>query len=484
MIQLHNTDAIKWAAEYDGPLFHALLADAPYHLTTITKRVGKKDSKPIKHGKDGAFNRLSKGFMGNTWDGGDLAFRPETWEAFLRVLYPGAFGMAFASSRGWHRMAVAIEDAGFIIHPTIFQWCYSSGFPKATNPSKLLRSERGVVSCWKDKAISNWAMENLSYADRLEAYRREKAFQDHRYGGQVLKPAVEPIIVFQKPYEDSPLEDIVRTGAGTLNIEAGRIGTDNITINRWKDSAHPFGDGAGNDYESVQSKGRWPSNLILGDQEAADALDKQAGKTGQRVKEGMVLETAKTSNIYGAGFKNNQVSAAHDEPGGASQFFYQVNDRLDEADPVFYCAKAARSERESGLEGLESREQGHNRFDTCANCGGYILQNPDRPSACKCDHPERQSTSRINPHPTVKPIDLCRYLASLLLPPSEYYPRRLFVPFSGVASECIGAHLAGWEEIHGVESDTENGYIEIAERRIEYWTKDGIQIDLFTSKTV
>lgn len=124
-------DAVKWANEYDGPLFHGLLSDTPYNLESITRRFGKDGAAPARPGTDGAFVRASKGFMNQDWDT-DIAFQVSTWEAFKRVLHPGAFGFAFSGSRTWHRMAVAIEDAGFIIHPTIFLWAFGSGFPKAT----------------------------------------------------------------------------------------------------------------------------------------------------------------------------------------------------------------------------------------------------------------------------------------------------------------------------------------------------------------
>jgi site-specific DNA-methyltransferase (adenine-specific) len=105
-----------------------------------------------------------------------------------------------------------------------------------------------------------------------------------------------------------------------------------------------------------------------------------------------------------------------------------VSSALDESDPVHYCAKVSNKERNAGLD--------------------------DR-----------------NGHPTVKPIDLCKYLATLLLPPDNYAPRRLFVPFSGSGSEMIGAGLAGWEQIVGVEFDTESGYVDIAKARLEHWLK-------------
>lgn len=453
MIRIHNTDAIRWAKDYDGPLFHALLTDAPYHLTTITKRFGKKDSKPAKPGKDGAFGRLSKGFMGNTWDGGDIAFQPETWAAFQKVLYPGAFGMAFAGSRGWHRMAVAIEDAGFIVHPTIFLWAYSSGFPKATNPSELLKPNRGIVQAWKGKCLSNWAMENMAYQTRLEWYRKEKAFEGYRYGLQAMKPAVEPIIVFQKPYDRKPLDNITQTGAGALNIDGSRIGTEAITINRWKDSMHPFGDGAGNEFAAVESQGRWPANFLL-DAEAAARLNQQTGGLTSGEPSGVRHALNSFSNL------GRIPLTSYGDSGGAARFFFNVQQDLDQADPVYYCGKASPTEREAGLE-----EQAET---TISDGRAKSIDNPY----------QRGETIKHNPHPTVKPLDLCRHLASLLLPPVEYAPRRIFVPFSGVGSECIGAHLAGWEEVDGVEFDTENRYVEVAQARIKYWTSKPVQLDL------
>ena len=81
-----------------------------------------------------------------------------------------------------------------------------------------------------------------------------------------------------------------------------------------------------------------------------------------------------------------------------------------------------------------------------------------------------------NPHPTVKPLALCRWLATLLLPPAEYAPRRILVPFAGTASEMIGAHQAGWEDVTGIEREAE--YVEIAEARWAHWTAQPKQLEL------
>jgi len=124
-----NQDVISWARSYDGPLFHAIVCDPPYNLDTIKKRFGNKNAAPAKYGTDGVFQRSSRGFMGQEWDT-DIAFQPLTWELLGEVLYPGALCMAFSSTRTYHRMAIAIESAGFIIHPMI-GWIQAQGFPKA-----------------------------------------------------------------------------------------------------------------------------------------------------------------------------------------------------------------------------------------------------------------------------------------------------------------------------------------------------------------
>lgn len=120
----------------------SVVCDPPYHLTSIVKRFGKADSAPIKNedeaqGRNGPYHRTAKGFMGQTWDGGDVAFRSETWAEVLRVLKPGGHLVAFSGTRTYHRMAVAVEDAGFEVRDMI-AWHYASGFPKSHDISKAI----------------------------------------------------------------------------------------------------------------------------------------------------------------------------------------------------------------------------------------------------------------------------------------------------------------------------------------------------------
>ena len=94
----------------------AVVTDPPYHFNTIVERFGKESSAPAQFGTDGAFKRASTGFMGKEWDGGDIAFDPMTWSLCLGLLKPGGHLIAFSASRNYHRMAVAIEYAGFEIY--------------------------------------------------------------------------------------------------------------------------------------------------------------------------------------------------------------------------------------------------------------------------------------------------------------------------------------------------------------------------------
>lgn len=505
---IFNEDVTKW--RWDGELFHALLCDPPYHLTSITKRFGKKGSAPAKYGKDGAFWRASKGFLNKEWDGGDVAFRPETWAHFWDMLYPGAFCMAFGGSRTAHRMAVAIEDANFIIHPMI-GWVYGSGFCKATRVDTQIDKMAGVEIKRGKAAVVAGAgdRKDLQEYEPLDGTKLHnattslaQAWEGHRYGLQALKPALEPIIVFQKPYDGKPVECMVETGAGALNIEGGRIGknagwsypngagglyskdyqqeskiasdwnsfstkednkpveatsgrwpanfllthspdcqcigtqdSDSYTINRFKDGAKPFGNGAGHEYASEIVEGGKMSIWECVEGCPIRRLDLQTGKSKSNLRR--TPDKKHGGLIYGwANYETDEShvqTRGHNDSGTASRFFKQTSWQLEEADPFIYSAKCSQSERNAGLE------------DKCT-------------------------------HPTLKPLSLCKYLATLLLPPAMYAPRRILIPFCGVMSEGIGAYLAGWETVIGIELEAE--YIPIAEARWAHWTKPADQPSL------
>ena len=524
--EIITADVLEWAASYTGPLFHALLCDPPYHLTTITKRFGKEGAAPAT---GGVYERSSRGFMGQTWDGGDIAFRPETWAAFLPLLQPGAFCMAFASARGWHRMVIAIEDAGFLIHPSIFVWLYGSGFPKATRIDtqidRAADAERPVVgevtrhghnAGTGAGSFSKNAYEGMTGVQRTEpvtgpATELAKAWEGHRYGSQAIKPAAEPIIVFQKPYDGRPIENITRTGAGALNVDAGRIGVGGDKQEGGHAGRTPIhGGGIVDRVATDQAVGRWPANFAIshrpgcrkvGTQRVQGSLiDKpfegqvkafaDGGLGGPRPARGIGdadgMETVdvwecvdecpvwrlnaqvgertsgsgpvfrKQDGGYNKDWPMGVQASIYGDSGPVSRFFYnadwsdEVEQRLDTTDPVRYEEKASRSEREEGL-----------RFVLpCVKCGSIESET----HTATVEGKEIEVACRRDTHPTVKPIGLARWLATLLLPPDRYAPRRLLVPFAGVGSEIIGAKQAGWEEVVGVELHEE--YVKVALPRL------------------
>ncbi len=521
-----NADAIQWAKEYEGELFHALICDPPYHLQSLGKP--RPDLQEYDEGKGNPYARQQAraGFMGKTWDGGDVAFQKETWEAFYNILHPGAFGMAFGGSRTTHRMAVAIEDAGFVIHPQM-SWIYATGFPKATRIDTQIDKAAGVdIKRGKAAVVAGAGKrKDLQEYKPLDGTKLHNATTDlakqwegHRYGLQALKPAGEPIIVFQKPYEGRPIDSITETGAGAINIDGGRIGhnepikemkaqpegvgkfyrqakrfedttelksndrwpanfvlthshdcqmigyrdSDSYQINRFTDGAKPFGDGAGHEFESEEVEGGRVPVWECVDGCPVRALDRQSGHltsgTGAVKK---ATSAGHQGNVYGSDSRPfGTPNIEYGDSGGASRFFHQSHWAIENADPFVYQAKVAVSEREAGLLGRAP----------CLTCGELDSTKHQNEKG------ELVDCKRCG-HPTLKPIALIEHLATLLLPPKEYAPRRIVVPFAGVASEMIGCWRAGWEEITGIEIESE--YAEIGKARLEYWKKQGIQLELF-----
>ncbi len=156
-----------------------------------------------------------------------------------------------------------------------------------------------------------------------------------------------------------------------------------------------------------------------------------------------------------------QQSQFYGSSGGASRFFHQSH-----YVPFYYQAKAGVREKNAGLKEIDlpskSRQQD-------GNPENWDLSE-EKVRARLVTRPQK------NHHPTIKPISLIRHLATLLLPPEEYKPRRLLVPFAGTGSEMIGAFQAGWECVVGVEMERE--YVDIGNARIKYWLEQGVQLEL------
>ncbi|ANT41833.1 DNA methylase [Mycobacterium phage Makemake] len=199
-------------------------------------------------------------FMGKKWDSSGIAFDVEMWEQCLRVLKPGGHLLAFGGSRTWHRLTVAIEDAGFEIRDSI-AWLYGSGFPKSLDVSKAIDkaagAEREVIGeqpdRWTNKGtVLNFATDRPQSSIPVTGDPATEAARQWQGWGTALKPAFEPIVVARKPLAGTVAANVLEHGTGALNIAACRVGD-------------------GPDSQS----GRWPTNVVLDDAQAAELGEPQ-----------------------------------------------------------------------------------------------------------------------------------------------------------------------------------------------------------------
>ena len=462
-MNITHANILDWAREYRGPKFHACLCDAPYEME----------------------------FMGKGWDNSGVAFDPDTWRLIAQHLHPGAFLFVFAGTLNDDLISVAMRQAGLRKYHRAMAWSYGSGFPKATRLDVAIDrragAERATVGTRRQSgakfSLTQELIDNGGFNDPARssfdvtapATDAAQTWQGHRYGGQALKPAVESILVFQRPYAGRPLDSIVATGAGALWIDGGRIGSDD-DLNGGAYSGN--GDrntlfGIGNSgREFARPAGRWPANFALVHHPACDAAACHADCTVLRLgaQSGELSSGERTIGTPRNGTSEHLPGLSQSvsnrdfesSTGTAARFFFNSDwmyERLEAADQVGYFAKASRAEREAGLDPRTIAMLGADDFAEATINDGR---------AKSIDNPyQRGETTRRNIHATVKPISLARWLATLLLPPAEYGPRRLLVPFAGVASEMIGAMLAGWEEIEGIELGAD--HVEIARARMAYW---------------
>jgi site-specific DNA-methyltransferase (adenine-specific) len=369
------------------------------------------------------------GFMGKSWDNSGIAYSVELWRECLRVLKPGGHLLAFGGTRTWHRLAVAIEDAGFEIRDNI-AWLYGSGFPKSLNIAKSIEAKiiTGSANKTAFKKLQGEQIERGDWgiAKQQQTYGQRATNYDETAGatrlgkldattpeaqqwdgwGTALKPAHEPIVVARKPLIGTVAENVLQHRTGGLNIDSTRIGTEGGTKGAdFGEQGNVYGNGLnGNFGKPVEGLGRFPANIIL-DEFTAELLDEQSD---------------------------------------ASRFFY--------------VAKASKRDRNEGLDDIEGKEistKGNGLATTCDTCGATTLDG--------CDCPDRTYSNpvRQNFHPTVKPTALMQYLIRLVTPPNGI----VLDPFAGSGSTGKAAILENKQFI-GIEITTE--YLPIIQGRLEH----------------
>lgn len=431
-MKLINADCIEAMKQMPDNSVDAIVTDPPYEL----------------------------GFMGKSWDASGIAFNIEVWQEALRVIKPGGHLIAFSGSRTYHRMAVAIEDAGFEIRDQIM-WVYGSGFPKSHNISKAIdKSENTEV--WQNnkygggnskcETCGKWMISGSPcQCPKPPIEFKTPAAQQWDGWGTALKPAHEPMVLARKPLEGTVANNVLTYGVGGLNIDGTRVGSEGGTFKASKPegiSNGIYGEGINGTVEIGQlTAGRFPANFIHdGSDEVVGLFPDSKGMATQK--------SGANINVYGGNALNEssttfpEVRLGFNDGGSAARFFY--------------CAKASKKDRNEGLDGFEAKEigaKGNGLARACATCGASVID------GCNCPDRTFVNPTRANHHPTVKPTTLMQYLVRLVTPPNGI----VLDPFMGSGSTGKACAYEGFDFI-GIDQSAE--YVAIAQARIDFALAD------------
>lgn len=281
---LFNADCTDVLKERDDDSIDAIVTDPPYELTTGKK--GGSGMASVNLASPAGRSRIGTGgFMGKQWDATGISHSVELWVECLRVLKPGGHLLAFGGTRTWHRLAVAIEDAGFEMRDSI-AWLYGSGFPKSLDVSKAIDKAAGAE---RTEGAREWSGgqrragvmgENLG-TQTLVKYDTPATDAAKQWAGwgTALKPAFEPVVVARKPLIGTTVAaNVLAYGTGALNIDACRIEGPKPDTTRGASVNQSSMVGALGAQGRIvdDGRGRWPANVVLDESQAA-ALDEQSG---------------------------------------------------------------------------------------------------------------------------------------------------------------------------------------------------------------
>ena len=382
MIRVEHGDSREVLKTVADCSIDSVVTDPPYALVSIGKRFGADGAAPAK---GGVYARASAGFMGKRWDTGETAFAVEFWAEVMRVLKPGGHVLAASGTRTYHRLACAVEDAGFEIRDMV-SWMYGSGFPKSHDVSKGIDRAAGVereVTGHTANARPNRVGKEtkLSGAQTIGGEITSPATPEAAQWsgwGTALKPSCEPWVLARKPLEGTVAANVLAHGTGALNIDGCRVAAPGETISNHGESGgsvpSSFSLGARSAMQTDgQALGRWPANVIH------DGSDEVVGAFPESIS-GKPRADRGTGGIWSEG-DGVPCGPQYGDFGSAARFFY--------------TAKATSDDR------LGSK------------------------------------------HPTVKPVDLMRYLARLVTPPGG----TVLDPFAGTGSTGVACVREGFNAI-------------------------------------
>jgi len=508
---LRSGDCLEEMRKMPEASVEAVITDPPYGLSTHTPADVAEALAAWLKGEP-YLPKQSGGFMGKSWDA--FVPGPEVWGEAHRLLKPGGYLLCFSGTRTSDLMGIAIRMAEFEIRDSILtlHWVYGSGFPKNMDVSKAIDkaagAEREVVGTspnWRESKRDRECFGSMEVrgenAGQITVPVTPEAKQWEGWG-TALKPAHEPIIIARKMIDGTVAENVQGHGTGAINIESCRVTTeDNLdgggyskgdskgmwtpgegggglgrlpgqfeqpsgrwppnlvmvhhpecvqvgtkkvkgyAINRFTDGAKPFGDGAGHPFESEkmpdEEVGVWVCHPLC----PVRQMDEQSGDL---IPCGGTKKTTHNSGMFGIGTP----SYSYTDNGGASRFF-----------PAFhYCAKASRSERDAGCEHLHKKTAG---------------EMVDRVTGSPGTQSPRAGAGRLsgayNHHPTVKPVDLLRWLVRLVCRKGG----TVLDPFMGSGTTGLACYD---EECNFIGIEVDEGYFTLAEARNKHVRK---QLRLF-----
>ena len=365
------------------------------------------------------------GFMGKSWDASGIAFDKKTWELAFQLLKPGSYLLAFSASRNYHRMAVAVEDAGFEIRDQIM-WIYGSGFPKSLNIGMGVDKKQG-----NERVAVGERTRNVKPFDDDNGWNSNNTTGNHIYTkgnsewegwGTALKPAHEPIVMARKPLEGTVVDNVLEHGVGGINIDECRVGKE-ILEEQIAGRSNKIGTFERKNMITPKREGRYPANVMHdGSDVVNDIFPNSKGSSGNG--NAKVGETSK-----GAIPLRRGEAPLYNDEGSASRYFY--------------CPKTSKSERNQGLVEFDDKQYSHDGRKKS-------IENPY----------QRNKSISKNSHPTVKPQELMKYLCRLVTPKGG----TVLDPFMGSGSTGMAAKDEGFDFI-GIEREKE--YFEISEQRIK-----------------
>lgn len=446
------------------------------------------------------------GFMGKAWDAAGVAYDVTLWAECLRVLKPGGHLLAFGGTRTYHRMACAIEDAGFEVRDSL-HWLYGSGFPKSLDVSKAIDkaagAEREVVGSVKSPfKVDKAEAERNSYGAfssgiGADGYRSSlltapatDAARQWSGWGTALKPAHEPIVVARKPLTGTVAGNVLAHGTGALNIDGCRVGVtaDDIAEMSGRSGRRTAGQvftgkGDGQSWEPTAA-GRWPANLVF--THAADCVQVSPGASTSTPDEEVAGGIWQPSEGKPAGPTYSDTPAVWrcadgcpvaelDRQSGVSRDGVAVNRNRQPGTMNSWLGtrpSPVGPDVGYGGQGGASRFFTVTEWDPIADVAPFRYvakpsksernagleelpaktagESTDRKDGSAGLNSPRAGAGRTsggsNHHPTVKPVALMRWLVRLVTPPGG----TVLDPFAGSGTTLVAATLEGVDAV-GIE---------------------------------